>query len=133
MVTTSLEIGLYGVSGGRSEIDDPELASLSSYSKLERLEVHILTVQCCELRYTQSCGVNTLRYRVVSFSLDRLSRDRYEVPLNLFSREECHFSILYLHQVKCGRIETGDLFLFQILEPRSDRDDMSVHGFCCQT
>ena len=132
VVTTSLEIGLYGISGGRSEINDPELTSLSSYGEFESLEVHIRAIQCCELRYTQSCGVDTLRYRIVSFSLDGFSRDRHEVPLDLFSREECHLSILYSHEVKCGWIETVYLFLLHIFEPRPDRDDMSVHSFCCQ-
>jgi hypothetical protein len=54
VVTTRLQIGLYGETRLLSEIDDPELASLTSYGELERLEVHILSIECGELGYTQT-------------------------------------------------------------------------------
>jgi hypothetical protein len=127
VVAPSLQIGLYGEGCSLGEVDDAELASLTAYGEFERLMVHILTVQCCEFRYTQTCRIDTLRYRIVSFSLDSLSWYRREVALDLLAREECHLSVLHTHEVECGRIKTIDLLLLQILEPRAYRDDMSVH------
>lgn len=127
VVATGLQICLYSETRYVGEVDDTELASLASDGELERLEVDILTVQSRELRYTQPCRVDTLRYRIVSSSLYRFSRYRREVPLYLLSREECDLSVLYSHEVEGGRIEAGDLLLLQVFEPRPDRDDMCVH------
>jgi hypothetical protein len=132
VVAPSLQIGLYGEGCSLGEVDDAELASLTAYGEFERLMVHILTVQRCELRYTQTCRIDTLRYRIVSFSLDSLSWYRREVALDLLAREECHLSVLHSHEVECGRIEAVDLFLLEILEPRSDRDNMSIDRLSCQ-
>lgn len=60
VVTASLQIGLYGETRLFREVDDAELASLASYGELERLEVHILAIQRCELRYTQTRRVDAL-------------------------------------------------------------------------
>ena len=60
VVTASLQIGLYGETRLLGEVDDTELASLTSYGELERLEVHILAVQCCQLRYTQTRRIDAL-------------------------------------------------------------------------
>ena len=60
VITASLQIGLYGDARLFREVDDAELASLTSYGELERLEVHILAVQRCQLRYTQARRVDTL-------------------------------------------------------------------------
>ena len=127
MVATTLQIGLYGETRLWREIDYSELASLAPYSELQCLVVHILAVQCGELGYTESCRVDTLRYCIVPFSLDRLSGNRCEVSLDLLTSEECHLPILYPHEVEGGRIEAGDLLLLQVFEPRPDRDDMCVH------
>ena len=60
MVATSLQIGLYRERCYLCEIDDTELASLPTDGELERLVVHILAIQCCELRYTQTRRIDTL-------------------------------------------------------------------------
>ena len=133
VLATSLQIGPYGVSGGRGQVDDAEFASLPTHSEFERLEVHILAVQRCQLRYPQTRRIDALRYGIVSFSLDSFSWYRREVSLDLISREECHLSVLHAHEVECGRIETGDLLFFQVFEPRPDRDDVCIHRLRRQT
>ena len=54
VVCTRAEVVLYGIASSLGEIDDAELASLTPYSEFECLEVHILLMECCELRDTQS-------------------------------------------------------------------------------
>ncbi len=110
------------------EIDDTELSSLSSYGEFESFEIHIISIEGGELRDTQSRRVDTFTDRIVTLSLDRLTGNRREESFDLFAREKCHFSISDPHEIERRRIETCDLFLFQVLQPGSDRDDMSIHG-----
>lgn len=113
------------------QIDHTEFSSLSSDGEFECIEVHILPIQCCELRDTQSCRVDTLRDRIISFSLDSLSRYCLKKSLYLFTCQKSNLSIQYSHEIEGRRIETVNLFFFQIFEPRSDSDDMSIdrlHG-----
>jgi hypothetical protein len=60
VVATSLQIGLDGETRVFSEVDDTEFSSLSSHCEFERLEIHILTIQCCELGDTESGRIYTL-------------------------------------------------------------------------
>ena len=54
VVCTRAEVVLYGIASSFGEIHNTELASLTSYSEFECLEVHISFIQCCELRDTQA-------------------------------------------------------------------------------
>lgn len=127
-VISSTEILLYRIPSCLSEIDDPKFPSFPTHSEFERFKIHITSIECREFRDTQSRRVDTLSDRIVTLSLDCLSDDSSEKPLDLFTREKCHFSISDLHEVEGCRIETVDLFLLQVFEPRPDRDDMSIHG-----
>lgn len=52
VVCTRAEVVLYGIASSLGEVDDTELASLTSYSEFECLEVHISSIECRELRDT---------------------------------------------------------------------------------
>jgi len=117
MVFACLKIRLDSGFCTLGEIHDAQLASLSSYGKLERVKVDILTVESGELRYAQARRVDALGDSVVALSDDRLSWYSFKKPNNLFMCQKRHLTVGRLHEIECGRIEAGDLLLFEIFEP----------------
>lgn len=96
----------YSISRLLSEIHDADLSSLSAYSKFKSIEIHIAYIEGSQLRYTEPRRVYTLRYRIITDSLDsNLFLYRLEKTIDLIITQKYYFSIRRPHKVKQSRID----------------------------
>ncbi len=111
-IISCLKILLYRIFRFLCEIDDPHFVSFSSDGKFECFEIYIFLIQCCELWYTEASRINTLTYRIVTFSLDGFSLDRLKKSKNFIIGQEGNFTIGRFEEIEYSRIDAGNLFFF---------------------
>ena len=120
------EVFSYSIASGFGEIHGSELVSFSSDSEFHRFEIDIVSIQIREFWDTQSGRVDALADSKISHSLDIFLVDDRKKSFDFFICQKSHFTIWCLHEIETGRIDWLDSFLFQIFEPATECDDMSI-------
>ncbi len=84
IIISCLDITFYCIFCLRSEIDDSDFSSFSSYCKFHSLEIHITSIESSKLRDTKTSRIYTLTYSKVSNPNLFLLWDNFEESYNLF-------------------------------------------------
>ena len=126
MIRSHLQIRSNGYFCTLGQVDDTNLRSLPTNDKLHCIELDARPIKACELRYTKTSGIDTLKYGEISLILDAVMSNAFEELHDFFCGKESDLSILFFDEIDGGGIDTGNSFLFEKLEKGPKCDHIGI-------